>query len=59
MFKIVSKTIFIINNICFAFVAINIYFLQFIKIFNQSKLETFFQPVELRFEIPSSMKIVH
>ena len=47
------------DNICSTFVTINIYFLQFTKIFNQLKPKTFLQPIESRFEILDSMKTVH
>ena len=46
------------DNICSAFAATGIHFLQLIKILDQLKLKMFLQPVESRFEILDSVKII-
>ena len=50
--------VLIMDNICSAFAATNIHLLQLTKIFDQLRFKTFFQLVELKFEILNSVKTV-
>ena len=58
MFKIAWEMVFIMDNICFAFAATGIHFLQSTKILDQLRFKMFFQPVESRFETPDSVRVV-